>query len=96
MREERGISARDMSLSLGWSEGNINNIESGKSYPSMQSFYYITEFLKVTPKEFFDYDTPEPALISDIAGNLKKLDKNIIRDIACLIEDIAEKYGSRE
>ena len=31
LREEKGVSARDMSLSMGQNPGYINNIESGKS-----------------------------------------------------------------
>ena len=35
LREEKGVSARDMSLSMGQNPGYINNIESGKSMPSL-------------------------------------------------------------
>lgn len=34
LREEKGVSARDMSLSMGQNPGYINNIESGKSFPN--------------------------------------------------------------
>jgi hypothetical protein len=36
---------------------NINNIENGINLPSMQAFFYICEYLEITPKEFFDTDT---------------------------------------
>lgn len=32
LRSEKGVSARDMSLSMGQNPGYINNIESGKVY----------------------------------------------------------------
>ena len=35
LREKKGVSARDMSLSMGQNPGYINNIESGKSMPSL-------------------------------------------------------------
>ena len=35
LRTNKGVSARDMSLSLGQNPGYINNIESGKALPSM-------------------------------------------------------------
>ena len=41
LRIEKGVSARDMSLSLGQNAGYINNIETGKALPSMSNFYYI-------------------------------------------------------
>ena len=35
LRINKGVSARDMSLSIGQSAGYINNIENGVNYPSM-------------------------------------------------------------
>ena len=57
LRLQKGVSARDMSLSLGQANNYINNIENKKSLPAMQSFFYICEYLGVTPKEFFDEET---------------------------------------
>ena len=52
----KGVSARDMSLSIGQAAGYINNIENGKNFPSMAQFFYICEYLGITPKQFFDTD----------------------------------------
>lgn len=52
--KEEHVSARDMSLSIGQSEGYISGIENGHNYPSMEMFFYICEYLSVTPQEFFD------------------------------------------
>ena len=41
LREQKGVSARDMSLTIGQNAGYINNIETGKSMPSMLGFFYI-------------------------------------------------------
>jgi len=49
LRSARDVSARDMSLSLGQNESYINQIENRKSLPSMQVFFYICEYLGVTP-----------------------------------------------
>ena len=43
LRVQKGVSARDMSLSIGQNPGYINNIETGKSLPSMTNFFYICE-----------------------------------------------------
>ena len=56
LREEKGVSARDMSLSMGQNPGYINNIESGKSMPSLSGLFYICEYLRPL-KDFFDTDT---------------------------------------
>ena len=61
LRLQKGVSARDMSLSLGQSAGYINNIENGVNLPSMALFFYICEYLGLTPKEFFDFETKSPS-----------------------------------
>ena len=55
LRLQKGVSARDMSLSLGQSESYINRIESKKMLPSMSVFFYICEYFGISPKEFFDF-----------------------------------------
>lgn len=44
LRNKKGVSARDMSLSIGQNPGYIHNIESGKSLPSLMGLLYICEF----------------------------------------------------
>ena len=57
LRTRADVSARDMSLTLGQSESYISNIENGHNLPSMSTFFYICDYLKVTPKEFFDLES---------------------------------------
>ena len=64
LRTQKGVSARDMSLSLGQANNYINNIENKKSLPSMPSFFYICEYLGVTPQEFFDEGNANPEAYS--------------------------------
>ena len=73
LRTAKGVSARDMSLSIGQNPGYINNIESGKALPSMAAFFYICEYLSITPQEFFDTDSQQPAELRQLNENLKKL-----------------------
>ena len=73
LRMNKGASARDMSLSIGQSAGYINNIENGVNYPSMTVFFYICDYLGITPKEFFDTETVNPtkaAELLEVAGSL--------------------------
>ena len=67
LRQAKGVSARDMSLSLGQSAGYINNIENGANYPSMAVFFYICEYLDVTPEEFFAAENAHPARVRALA-----------------------------
>ena len=54
LRNERGISARELSLSLGQNETYINKIETKQSSPSIDSFFKICDFFKITPSQFFN------------------------------------------
>ena len=60
LRMNKGVSARDMSLSIGQSQSYVNNIENGVNFPSMSVFFYICEYLGVTPAEFFDLESVDP------------------------------------
>lgn len=46
LRMQKGVSARDMSLSLGQSESYINKIENKKALPSITGLYYICEYFR--------------------------------------------------
>lgn len=74
LRTQKGDSARDMSLSLGQANNYINNIENRKSMPSMQAFFYICEYLNVTPQEFFDGGNANPQVMKEFMEEGKKLD----------------------
>lgn len=73
LREEKGVSARDMSLSMGQNPGYINNIESGKSMPSLSGIFYICEYLGITPKDFFDVETNSPTKAHELYNIAKRL-----------------------
>ena len=71
LRMAKGVSARDMSLSIGQATGYINNIENGNNYPSMSQFFYICDYLGITPKQFFDTDknpARQNALLDAVSG----------------------------
>ncbi len=89
LREQKNVSARDMSLSLGQANNYINNIENKKALPSMQAFFYICEYLGVTPQEFFDEGNPYPARLKDVIEDLKKLDDRALSHVAEIVKDLA-------
>ena len=66
LRMQKNVSARDMSLSLGQANNYINSIENRKALPSMQSFFYICEYLGVTPQEFFDEGNACPVRLREL------------------------------
>ena len=91
LREKKGVSARDMSLSIGQNPGYINNIESGKSKPSLEGIFYICEYLGVTPSEFFDMESLNPSKLDAIIADMKKLNDKQLDTIAALVKDLIRK-----
>lgn len=91
LRTKKGVSARDMSLSLGQANNYINNIENRKALPSMQSFFYICEYLGVTPMEFFDEGNAYPVQLSQLVRYLKRLDAAELELITNMARTLADK-----
>lgn len=90
LRMEKGVSARDMSLSLGQSESYINKIENKRTMPSMTGFFYICEYLGIEPQEFFDTKTISPAKAAEIMKEIGKLSSDKADHILQVIKDLAE------
>lgn len=91
LREKKGVSARDMSLSIGQNPGYINNIETGKALPSMSGFFYICEYLQLSPKDFFDIDAKNPEKLNELIKDLKKLDDKQLDSIASIVQGLVKK-----
>ena len=91
LREKIGVSARDMSLSIGQNPGYINNIETGKALPSMSGFFYICEYLQLSPKDFFDTDAKNPEKLNELIKDLKKLDDKQLDSIASIVQGLVKK-----
>ena len=88
LRTERKLSARDLSLSLGQSAGYINKIENQRSLPSMQVFFYLCEYLKISPEEFFDRKIEHPLLLRELLLELEKMDNRQLEHLLAISKDI--------
>ena len=86
LRESKNVSAREMSLAIGQNESYINRIENKKSYPSMQVFFYICEYLHITPVEFFDTENKNPTKNSELMGLIKNLNSEDLDMLITLIK----------
>ena len=91
LRLQKGVSARDMSLSIGQNPGYINNIESGKAMPSMMCFFYICEYLNISPSEFFDIKSENPERLNTLVEDLKHLDSKQLENISAIVKDLIRK-----
>ena len=92
-RIQKGVSARDMSLSLGQNPGYIRMTESGSAFPAMSNFFYICEYLNVIPQEFFDFKEDHADGINALVDQLDKLDEEQIQALAAFIKTIVKQLG---
>lgn len=88
LRMQKGASARDMSLSIGQSPGYINNIENCLNFPSMTVFFYICDYLGITPQEFFNTSIQNPNKLSDLIDACKGLNEAQLNHIIALARDL--------
>ena len=83
LRSAKGVSGREMSLSIGQAAGYINNIENGNNLPSLAMFFEICEYLNVTPQEFFSYTRRgEKDIFKDVLQKLSSEDKDLVLKLA--------------
>ncbi len=85
LRLQKGVSEYKMSYDLGHSRSYIYNISSGKSLPPMGEFLQICDYFGITPSQFFEVSSENPALLQTAIDELKKLgDDDLVMIISVL------------
>ena len=88
LRINKGVSARDMSLSIGQSAGYINNIENGVNLPSMTTFFYICDYLGIEPKDFFDTKSTDPTKANELLETARSLNNEQLDHLIALAKGL--------
>ena len=88
LRIQKGVSARDMSLSIGQNESYINRIENGIAFPSMNGLILICEYLNITLKEFFDTENKNPTALNELIEEIKSLDDDALVDLVRFVRKV--------
>ena len=88
LRTQKGVSARDMSLSMGQNPGHINNIETGKSMPSLSGFFYICDYFDITARDFFDDGNEYPEQLRAVFQDMQKLNPEQIQNIHAIVKGL--------
>lgn len=88
LRMNKGVSARDMSLSIGQSPNYINGIENGDNYPSLATFFYICDYFQITPRDFFDIESTNPSKITELIEIVKSLPNEQIDNLIALAKGL--------
>ena len=89
LRNERKISAREMSLALGQNESYINKIETGKSSTTIASFLNICEYLSVSPSDFFNENVSNSANVQEIIPYFQRLTPHQAEYMRDFIKDLS-------
>ena len=78
IRKSIGITQDAFSELLGLETSSLSNIETGKSYPSMQTMINVIKKFNVNPADIFDYEyfRNEGYLEAEIDKIIKNLDYN--------------------
>jgi transcriptional regulator with XRE-family HTH domain len=87
LRMNKNVSQREMSLSMGQSEGYMTKIESRVALPSMTVFFYICDYFGIHPKDFFDDGQKNPALLQEAQEGLRNLNDSDL----CLVLGIIKR-----
>ena len=88
LRTQKGVSARDMSLSMGQNPGYINNIETGKSMPSLSGFFYICDYLDIPARDFFDDGNEYPEQLRAVFQDMQKLSPEQLQNIHAIVKGL--------
>ncbi len=94
LRIAKKVSARQMSLDLGQSEGYINSIENKNSLPSMEIFHHICDYLEVRPKDFFDYENINPPVVNQMMTDIKKLDAKQLEIVSLIVQEFLKSRAA--
>ena len=91
LRNERNISAREMSLALGQNETYINKIETNQRSISMQMFFKLCEYLNITPSDFFNETIQNTTFSAEnLLLKFKKLTPEQAAHINYLIDELTK------
>ena len=96
LRAVKGVSARQMSEKIGKSENYINKIENNKSFPSMQVFFDICEYLSISPIDFFDEGNSYPEQLNELVSDYKRLDDKSRDHLSGLARGLTRSFGGKD
>ena len=88
LRQQKEVSAQQMSRMLGMADNYIASIENRKSYPSMEMFGYICEYLGVTPCEFFEEDNACPERLRELMAEARRLSPSSLENVLAIVKQM--------
>lgn len=90
LRNQKGVSARTMSMSIGQHKNYIQNIESQRNFPLMKGFFQICDYLEIAPKDYFDDDNESPANYQKLLELIKRLNDTQQKKVISILEEMVK------
>ena len=91
LRKTKGVSAKDMSLDIGQSEGYISQLERKAKMPSYQGILFICDYFRISPKDFFDIENKHPEMLNELLECAKQLDEEKLKTVTDLVKGLIKK-----
>jgi len=91
IRQSQNISARSLSLDLGYSSEATNQIETGRANPTLEYILALCNYFEITPSEFFDGGLKYPVQVQELIGKLGLLDGDELATIMNLVNHFTNK-----
>lgn len=91
LREQRQLSARQMSLDMGQNKNYISSIESGHNYPTMGNFFVICDYLNVAPEDFFESEEAPIVLNEEFIELVLQLPQKAKDHLYIMLSDLIER-----
>ena len=88
LRIQKNVSAREMSLAIGQNSSYINRIENKQTFHSMQGFFFIREYLEITPQEFFNDELSNPIKYNNLLCDLEELDSEQLDIVGAVVKGL--------
>lgn len=88
LRMQQNVSARKMSNLIGMGDAYINTIENNKSMPKMEQFFFICDYLKISPSDFFDEGNSNPQRLAALMEDLKSLSDEQLATVAAVVREM--------
>ena len=90
LRLKKGVTANDMSISIGQNRNYINRIENRRHLPSIPGLFYICEYFQISFAEFFSEKEYQSTLLSETIELIKNLDEDRIAIINSIIKNLGQ------
>ena len=56
----------------------------------MSAFFYICEYLEISPQDFFDFDSKNPEKLNEITTYLKQLDDDQLDNLLGIVKGLTK------